>query len=302
MPLTTAIRSLNRTTKCVGHNTRKKKRSTLINTRMQQALVALICLVTIQHASVLHADLVGIQYWDRGSANPETNGGPLWEGVVDTVSNKLRIDNWKELPQHGTEFWVPASLPQIPLIWSAYDANGGIYDVADNFGPVIGGTVSITNDFAFISNDTAQNMDWVYDVEGDGIDAQDRVIGGIVKPTRIGWGGFARQETLDGPFVFYTSAIDGETAYDETTLPRLPIEDPNSTPITNSLLASLDGTVVVTSRQTTSNPIVLAVPESSAFLGVGLVGTACALGTWLRKRRAGKLQGVGRASLNAAAC
>lgn len=242
------------------------------------------CLL-VQTSGTLHADLVGIQYWDRGAANPNTNGGPLWEGVVDTVSNNLRIDTWKELPQHGTEFWVPGNLAQSPLVWPAYDSSGNLFDIGDDFGSVIGGTVSITDDFAFISPETAQNMDWVYDVEGDGIGPDDRFIGGVVKPTRVGWGGFARQEEQNGPFVFYTSAIEGEPDYDETTMPRLPVEDPNTSPFTNALIASLDGTVVVTSR-TKSPSAVVSVPEASAFLSLGLVTSVFALGAWLRKRSA----------------
>ena len=235
-------------------------------------------------SGVVQADLVGIQYWDRGAANPDTNGGPLWEGVVDTVANVLRIDTWKELPQHGTEFWVPANLAQAPLVWPAVDASGNPYDVDDDFGEIVGGTVSISDEFAFISPITAQSTQWVYDVEGDGIGPEDRFIGGVVKPTRMGWGGFARQEVQDGPFVFYTAAIDGEPAYDEKTLPRLPVEDPNTTPFTNALIASLDGTVEVTSR-TRSPSALVAVPEASAMLSVGLAGTLCGLGTWLRKRK-----------------
>ncbi|MCA9240310.1 MAG: hypothetical protein KDA37_08930, partial [Planctomycetales bacterium] len=57
--------------------------------------------------SFVHADLVSVRYYDSASATFSGSGGPLWTGVVDTVSNKLRIDTWTELPGHGEEFWAP---------------------------------------------------------------------------------------------------------------------------------------------------------------------------------------------------
>ncbi|MEM8943683.1 MAG: hypothetical protein AAGD11_00755 [Planctomycetota bacterium] len=244
----------------------------------------------------VRADLVGITYWDRGEVNPATNGGPLWQGVVDTVANTLRIDSWRELPQHGAEFWVPGGLSGNAMIWTARDATGAVYDVPDTFGPVINQTVSIGDNFAFIAPLAAQNMSWFFDVDGDGNAATPRSIGGVAKPTRIGWGGYARQETVNGPFVFYTSAIDGEDSfdplttppYDERNMPRLPVEEPNSaiTGTSNAFLSSLlgtNGTVLVSSRETNPAAVIVGVPEPSGFLCLGLVGTACAL--LGRKRR-----------------
>ena len=265
----------------------------------RQIFCAVLALVaTVVSSSAVRADLVGLQYWDRGTANPNTNGGPLWDGVVDTVANTLRIDSWRELPQHGAEFWVPGGLSGSTMIWTARDSTGAVYDVPDTFGPTINQTVSIDDGFAFIAPRTAQDMNWFYDIDGDGIAATPRSVGGVAKPTRIGWGGYARQETLNGPFVFYTAAIDGEDnfdpqttpPYDERIMPRLPVEEPNSstTGFSNAFLASLlglNGTVLVTSRETNPAAVIVSVPEASAFWAFALFSGISAVKALGRKQR-----------------
>lgn len=215
--------------------------------------------------SMARADLVSIEYRDRGTANPSTNGGPLWTGVVDTVTNNLRIDTWSELPQHGAEFWVPVDLP---LIWPALDAAGNVFDVPDNFGSVVGGTVNISSAFGFISPDFAHNMQWE-DINGN----PQTFSSTLFLPTQPGWGGYA-QLTEQGYFI-NTEAPSGEPDYDEQTMPRLPVD-------TAAMVASLDATVVVTAREVTSAGVIVAIPESASLLRFAIVGAMVALGGCLK--------------------
>lgn len=232
-------------------------------------MLALATLPLAGSLQEVRADLVEISYYDRGIANPATNGGPLWTGVVDTITNRLRIDTWSELPGHGAEFWVPQNLP---LVWPARDASGNIYDVPNDFGSTIGGTVSIDDNFAFISPDAANDMSW------EDIDGTAQTFGTIHPPTRVGWGGFAEIVTAGGPFIFHTSAIGGEEDYDERTLPRLPV-----TP--NNMFASLGATVEVTDRTATTAAVVTSIPEASSVLGGLLIASWCAAAKLWRRQR-----------------
>lgn len=239
---------------------------------------ALALLLAAGCMSPARGDLVGIEYWDRGVVNPEFAGGPLWTGVVDTVTNNLRIDTWIELPLHGQEFWVPRNLP---LIWTARDAQGGEYDVPNTFGttpawdPVLEQsftTAQIGDDFAFISPLAAHEMQW------EDINGNPQTFGTLHPPVRVGWGGFAQILEVDGDYVFFTSAIGGEDDYDEQTMPRLPISE-------NNMFASLDAIVRVTSREVTDAAIIIAaIPEASAVAGGLLVSAACGLAALLRRR------------------
>jgi len=211
------------------------------------------------------ADLVSVEYYDPASPGFPVDGGPVWTGVVDTVTNNLRIDSWLELPGHGANFWVPANLP---LVWTARDENGDVYDVPDTFG--IDGTVTIDDNFAFISPIAAQDMSWV-DIGGNPKTSS------FLVPTRVGWGGFAEIVTLGGPYIFRTAAVGTEPAYDEATMPRLPI-------IEASMVASTGATVRVTGRVTNPNPVIIAVPEPSAFLSVALVAAVSTAGRWMRRK------------------
>jgi hypothetical protein len=180
---------------------------------------------------------------------------------VDTVSNNLRIDTWRELPGHGAEFWLPANLP---IVWTARDASGAIFDVPDTFGPTLGGPVSIDNTWAFISREEATDMPWV-DINGNSM-----TFGSIYPPTRVGWGGYSQIETVGGSHLFYPES-------DETTMPRLPVNS-------DSMIASTDALVQVIGRKLTDVPVIFAVPEPSAFLAVGLVGAVSAARSRRRAR------------------
>jgi len=181
--------------------------------------------------------------------------------VVDTVTNNLRIDTWSELPQHGAEFWVPVDLP---LIWTARDAAGNVFDVPDSFGPVVGGSVSISSSFGFISPDFANDMQWE-DINGN----PQTFSSTLFLPTQPGWGGYA-QLTEQGYFI-NTEAPSGEDDYDEQTMPRLPVGSA-------AMVASLDADVIVTAREVTSAGVIVAIPESASLLRFAIVGGMLAVG------------------------
>jgi len=239
------------------------------------AIVATATVLVAIGGSFAAADLVNITYFDRGKVNPESNGGPRWEGVVDTVTNRLRIDTWFERPGHGIDFWVPGKLSAAPMVWQALDDKGSPYDVPQSFGTtaVPGSpttmTATIGSDFGFFSALTLAEMPW-----------NEGAFAGPSGPSLIpGWGGLAQRDASTGDFVYYTDRDPSSGAVlDETILLYLPVSaaDPN---------ISLDATIMVTSRTVTSAPMVINVPEPSAFLGVGLTGTLCAASNWLRKRR-----------------
>lgn len=216
---------------------------------------------------------MGVEYWDKGYTNPEEHGGPLWIGVVDTVTNNLQIDTWKELPGHEPDFWVPANLP---MVWEARDSVGSLYDVPGTFGPTIGGSVTIDETFAFISPFSAQDMQWK-DIDGNAVTME----GSIWPVTRPGWGGFAAIEEPGGGFVFHTETFGTtEPVYDETTMPRLPV----TTDSVISMSPSTDATVRVTSREVTNIGVIFSIPEPSAFLAVGLFFSICVVGKKIASR------------------
>ena len=140
----------------------------------------------------------------------------------------------------------------------------------------------IDDTFAFISRATAQDMQWE-DINGNPV-----AMGGIWPPTRPGWGGFAAIEEQGGAFVFHPAAVGTESDYDETTMPRLPVD-------VNTMLASTAALVTVTSRVVDSGGVIIGVPEPSAFFAVGLFFSICVVGRKIicrvRSERTGTLIG-----------
>ena len=232
------------------------------------------------------ANLVSIEYFDQAFSDAVPgSGGPLWSGVVDTVTNRLRIDTWTELPRHSVEFWVPINLP---IVWDARDSNGDIYDIPDSFGTTFAPnhppddlTATIGSDFAFISPLTAQEMQWkertfTFDEQTNEVlsvtEAEVSYTGfGVFMP---GWGGYAKQ-TLSG--FDYITDLEGSETFDEHIIPRLPIS-------TFSFSASVNSTITVTDRTITPVAHITSVPEPSAFLGVALIGSASVVGVWIRNK------------------
>lgn len=240
-----------------------------------QAFACLLLAAFLLHQPA-SADLVGIEYYDRGSANPLTNGGPLWTGEVDTAAGTLRFTSWVELPLHGEEFWVPQFSPASPMIWHAVGSNGQPYTLPDDFGPVVGQGVTIDNNFAFISPVAANQMAWA-DITG-----ATKSFGTIHPPTRIGWGGFAQITTAGGAWIYHTSSVGQESAYDQTTMPRVPVAE-------NNMFASLGGEVRVTYRTVSeSEPSpggnVSAIPEAGAVVRLSLLTVGAALAVWFNRR------------------
>ncbi|QDU89746.1 hypothetical protein Pla175_31410 [Pirellulimonas nuda] len=234
------------------------------------------------------ADLVGIEYYDRGSANPQTNGGPLWTGEVNTSDGTLRFTSWKELPGHGSEeFWVPQFQADSPMVWQALDSGGNPYTLPTTFGSVVGEGVTIGNDFAFFSPMPATQMAWA-DISGNAMS-----LGHIYAPTRIGWGGYAEITTAGGDWIYHTSAVRAETPYNETTIPRLPVGP-------NNMFASLDATIRVTYRTVTEpepqpGGDLAAIPEAGVATRFCVLAAGGLLAVWVKRSRAG------RRSLQAAA-
>ena len=227
------------------------------------------------------ADLVQIKYYDRGIN--DFSGGPRWTGVIDTVTNKLRIDTWTELPAHGFEFWTPADLP---LVWDAVDGNGDPFDVTDsnlfdgsgeiNFGSDAAGNEA--NDFAFISPVPAQQMNWhPFDSVAGEPDTQ--TIVNFVSPVifHTGWGGFA--------FVDANNELSYVIKQDTVSLDELNFETVQSLPIEPlGVAASTGATVVVEGITQTPNGVIFAIPEPSAFLSFAAVTGICAVHAMRRKK------------------
>ena len=216
--------------------------------------------------------LVGIEYYDRANVNPEFAGGPLWTGFVDTTSNTVTIETWKELPLHGSEYWVPRNLP---LVWSAYDSAGKAYDVPDTFD----GTIDET--WGFVSDETLRKMNW-FDttfVPGDPptidlVEAEFTLDTGEVWP---GWGAFALQRNLNGTIekVFETanpSTQQGQPEFDENIMPALPVS-------ATAWVASTEATVTATLGD------VNAVPEAKQWIAISMILAGLAMAKYFRERR-----------------
>lgn len=257
--------------------------------RNSTIVCAIFCVfANFSNLGAAHADLVGVQYFDKGSFPGE--GGPLWTGVVDTVANKLRIDTWTELPGHGANFWTPAN---VPMVWTARDATGAVYDVPDSFGQNgivnFGNDASPANDFAFISPVSLQDMGWFGFDSNTGAPDTSVVLDFTFAGVDLfpGWGGDAFRDQ-NGNIVYRvkqpnSSSTDG---YDYRMMPVLPTS-------ATTIQSSTGGTVTVTSREVTS-AVMVGVPEASPVLGGMLVCALCAGATWIqKKRRALELQTSG---------
>jgi hypothetical protein len=229
------------------------------------------------------ADLVAIEYYDRGIINPEFAGGPLWTGHVDTIADTLTIQTWKELPLHGAEFWIPRSLPDVPLVWPARDAAGNAFDVPDTFDGHIDDT------FAFISDDRLQDIEWKAPIFNYGttpptfvgtVDVEYTLNTGDVWP---GWGGYALQRNVNGFIVkvFETanpSTLAGQPLYDERMMPALPVQPPGQ-PVTYT--SSTDATVTVTYLSSSPSTV----PEARQWLSVPAAFLAALALRWFTQRR-----------------
>jgi len=241
--------------------------------------VALAVLLLGSLSDTSRADLVGIEYFDSASAAFPGNGGPLWTGIVDTISNKLRIDTWSELPGHGADFWTPVNMP---VIWDAIGSTGASFDVPDTFG--LNGIVDFgddsdpVNDFAFISPVSLQDTDWyAFDPVAMEVDTSQVVNFTLSTVLHAGWGGDAFVHSTNG-LTYRTVQPNPQSTseYDYQMIPLLPTG-------AQTVVSSTAATSTVTSREITQDPLA-AIPEASAFLGVALVGAGCAVGTWTRKK------------------
>ncbi|TWU25811.1 hypothetical protein Pla144_30230 [Bythopirellula polymerisocia] len=236
---------------------------------------------------VLHADLVWLEFNDRASQSFPGSGGPLWTGVVDTVTNKLRIDTWREQPLHGTEFWTPAQLPTTPMVWDAIGANGLPFDVPDNFG--LNGVVdfgndapaNLANDFAFVSPVSMQDMPWyAFDLVNEEVDRTQELQFTFTTIFFPGWGGdaYLNQQGEKIFRVVKPTSTSGD-AFDYRMIPVLPISATN-------ISSPTAATITVTLRDSTPNPVIYAIPEPAAYLSLALVGAACGAASWWKKRAA----------------
>lgn len=253
--------------------------------RSLQRSLLFTALLLFLSAGTARGDLVQIKYFD--SALDPQYGGPLWEGEIDTVTNKLRIFSWTEYPRHSLDFWVPANLP---LIWDAVDVNGAEFQLS-NFNFVQGGSFSFgsdndpANDFAFLSPVTLQQMGWYeYDSENEVVDKSQVVQFNGPVEFFPGWGGVGFLNQNGERIVRVANTTEGDD-YDYRSLPILPVTETTSSGATDvSSGASTNATITVTGIIETSEPVIVAVPEASALMSVGLAGTLCGLGAWLRKR------------------
>lgn len=212
------------------------------------------------------ADLVGIEYFDSAS-NPQF-GGPLWRGVVDTVADTLQIDFWTELPRHSDDFWVPVNLP---VVWNAVDSTGARFDVPDTFGLNgvidfgVDGVIDPADDFAFVSPVSLQDTDWyAYDTINEMVDKSQVVQFSGATVFFPGWGGYAFEHPVNGKtYQTEQPQLNGDP-FDYLMIPTLPVS-------ATVAKASTFATITV-------------VPEPSAFLGVGLIGSVCVAGVWVHKK------------------
>jgi hypothetical protein len=177
------------------------------------------------------ATLVNVTYYDQGVVNPEFAGGPLWTGRVDTVANTVTILTWTELPLHGSEFWIPQNLP---LVWPARNAAGGLYDVPDSFDGHIDET------WAFVSDQTLSQMGWRQPTFNYAtnppvlVSLTPATFSNPVLGIRPGWGGYAYGPAGSDPATYrvdvrnpdHTTAPDNselQPLFDERIMPALPV-------------------------------------------------------------------------------
>ncbi|MCA9257693.1 MAG: hypothetical protein KDA61_00780 [Planctomycetales bacterium] len=271
-------------------------------------LAALATVLACLGIARVHAAIVGIEYWDRGTITPNFSGGPLWRGEVDTVADTLTIFEWNELPGHGSEFLVPKP-SEFPMVWPARGANGQRYDVPDNFNGII------SPDYGFISDKTMQSdpnligpamtgMHWLEyqftlasDFQTTGNYTVNKVDAEVTLSTilyRPGWGGFAYGRPYDGvndvTLDSFTYLVDGEQAqiingdgttssapFDETIMPRLPIAG-------NSGTTTTSGSDAVASNGAIVRVLYVAVPEASQVVAMSLASLLGGAVAW-RKRR-----------------
>lgn len=242
-----------------------------------------------------HAVVVGIEYYDRGFVNPDFTGGPLWTGYVDTTSDTLTIETWQELPEHGSEFWMPRNLP---LVWHAYGPSvlgqpWTPYDVPDSFNG------NIDDTFAFISSLSLRQMAWeapVFDYTPP--PPAPPLFVGVVEAVftlntieiRPGWGGWAiGLPGADENHEFTVQTANPNTAagqplFDERMMPALPVQFPNLTPPLP--LGPVEGTAFTSSTEATieaSFPSTVPIPEARQWLALAVVGLAAAVLAWRRR-------------------
>lgn len=251
--------------------------------------------------SEAQADLVYVTYYD-----PEDTlyGGPVWTGVVDTVSNKLRIDTWTELPRHSNEFWTPV-MDDLPMVWDAVDSNGNPFDVPTNFGA--GGIVNFgvdekdnngnyienANDFAFISPIPIQDMRWhpfdpTLPSEHPFVDGSTEpgapnrnVIGTYVGDIEffLGWGGYAFRSPGEEKVFRTKQELNSNVEYDYRMMTLLPVnastDEPNAD-MTSNVGESTGAVIYVTGRDVRNDAVITSVPEPSAVLGLTLISIVCA--------------------------
>jgi hypothetical protein len=244
----------------------------------------MVLLGAFQVGAEARATLVVVEYYDRGIVNPEFAGGPLWTGIVDTGADTLTIQTWKELPLHGAEFWIPRSLPAVPLVWPARDSAGNNFDVPDTFDGRIDDT------FAFISDERLQDIEWKAPIFNYGttpptlvgtVDVEYTLNTGDVWP---GWGGWALQRNVPGVGivkVFETanpSTLSGQPRFDERMMPALPIQPPGL-PVTYT--SSTNATVTATYLSSLPSTV----PEAKQWLAIPAVFLSVLAIRWFTQRR-----------------
>ena len=87
------------------------------------------------------------------------DGGPHWTGTIDTTTDTLTILTWVE-NSGFPDLWTPMNLP---LIWTATDNTGSIFDIPDDWS----GNFSIN--WGFLSPDPLTDIlfnEGTYSIEG----------------------------------------------------------------------------------------------------------------------------------------
>jgi len=158
--------------------------------------------MSLASGSSSSAALVGIEFRVPGNlpSHTETQGGPLWTGIVDTTLDTLTIYTWIEQAD-SIDFWSPDPT-SMPLVWSAVDNTGAPFDVPDGFDGIIDST------FAFISPQNVHEMTWL----------QSATEGGPLLPIEAtfypGWGGARYIPNLQTELVY-------DTDWSEEYMPRM---------------------------------------------------------------------------------